>query len=135
MEVLLRAFYVGKQVKLYDAPFGQTLLDTVPTRMNPRFRMLLALAFGTFCGVNAGRMYITQNLLNFNYASWMGLVWNGFHALKWALLQKHFKLWGEIEAKEIIKNAKFELMKNNLKNKKNGNFRRTNNRRISSRKL
>ena len=101
MEVLLRAFYVGKQVKLYDAPFGQTLLDTVPTRMNPRFRMLLALAFGTFCGVNAGRMYITQNLLNFNYASWMGLVWNGFHALKWALLQKHLKLWGEIEAKEI----------------------------------
>ena len=101
MEVLLRAFYVGKQVKRYDAPFGQTLLDTVPTRMNPRFRILLALAFGTFCGVNAGRMYITQNLLNLNYASWMGLVWNGFHALKWALLQKHFKLWGEIEAKEI----------------------------------
>lgn len=32
MEVLLRAFYVGKQVKLYDAPFGQTLLDTVPTQ-------------------------------------------------------------------------------------------------------
>ena len=31
----------------------------------------------------------------------MVLIWNDFHALKWALLQKHFKLWGEIEAKEI----------------------------------
>jgi len=31
----------------------------------------------------------------------MGLTWNGFHALRWALLERHLKLWGEIEAKEI----------------------------------
>ena len=101
MEVLIRAFYVGKQVKLYGAPFGQTLLDTVPAKMNPRFRILLTLAFGTFCSVNAGKIYITQNLLNLNYAAWMGLAWNSFHSLKWALLQKHFKLWSGIETKEL----------------------------------
>lgn len=51
--------------------------------------------------MNAGKIYITQNLLNLNYAAWMGLAWNSFHSLKWALLQKHFKLWSGIETKEL----------------------------------
>lgn len=101
MEVLLRAFYVIKQVKLYGAPFGESMLDTMPMMMNPRFRIMLALSYGTSSAVNAGKMYITQNILNANYASWMGLTWNGFHALKWALLDRQLKLWSEIEAKEI----------------------------------
>jgi len=77
------------------------MLDTMPTRMNPRFRIMLALAYGTSSAVNGGKMYVTGNILNANYASWMGLAWNGFHALKWALLEKHLKLWGEVEGKEI----------------------------------
>ena len=101
MEVLLRAFYVIKQVHVYKAPFGEAMLDTMPTKINPRFRMILALSYGTSSAVNAGKVYITQNILNLNYASWMGLAWNGFHALKWALLDKHLKLWSEIEAKEV----------------------------------
>lgn len=101
MEVLLRAFYVVKQMKLYDAPLGQTIVDTMPVKLNPRFRMMLALAYGTSSAVNAGKMYITQNILNANYASWMGLVWNGFHALKWALLDRHLRLWDGIEQREI----------------------------------
>ena len=101
MEVMLRSFYIGKQMKLYNAPFGETVLDTMPTRMNPRFRMMLALAYGTSSAVNAGKMYVTQNILNANYASWMGLAWNGFHALKWALLDRHLKLWDGITEAEI----------------------------------
>jgi hypothetical protein len=101
MEVVLRALYVVKQMKLYGAGFGETLCDTMPLRMNPRFRIMLALAYGTSSCVNAGKVYVTQNLLNINYASWMGLAWNGFHALRWALLERHLKLWGEIESKEI----------------------------------
>lgn len=62
---------------------------------------MLALAYGTSSAVNAGKMYVTGNILNASYASWMGLAWNGFHALKWALLDKQLKLWGEVEAKEI----------------------------------
>ena len=27
----------------------------------------------------------------------MVLIWNDFHALKWALLQRHFKLWGKLK--------------------------------------
>ena len=101
MEVLLRAFYLIKQMKLYDAPFGESMLDTMPIKMNPRFRMILALSYGTSSAVNAGKMYVTKNILNANYASWMGLAWNGFHSLKWALLDRQLKLWSEIEAKEI----------------------------------
>lgn len=101
MEVLLRAFYTVKQVKLYGATFGDSMLDTMPTKMNPRFRIMLALSYGTSSAVNAGKMYVTQNIMNANYASWLGLSWNGFHALKWALLDRQLKLWDEIEAKEI----------------------------------
>jgi hypothetical protein len=101
MEVMLRSFYVIKQMKLYNAPFGESMLDTIPTRMNPRFRMMLAFSYGTSTAVNAGKMYVTQDILNANYASWMGFAWNGFHALKWALLDRQLKLWEGIETKEI----------------------------------
>jgi hypothetical protein len=73
----------------------------MPTRLNPRFRLMLAMSYGTSSAVNAGKMYVTGNVLNANYASWMGLAWNGFHALKWALVERHLALWGEVEAKEI----------------------------------
>ena len=101
MELLMRACYVAKQVKVNGESFGQAVMDTMPCMMNPRFRIMLAIAYGTSSAVNAGKMYITGNILNANYASWMGLAWNGFHALKWSLLDRHLKLWGEIEAKEI----------------------------------
>lgn len=101
MEVMIRAFYVIKQIKLNNASFGETVIDTIPTQLNPRFRIMLALAYGTSSAVNAGKIYITQNILNANYASWLGLAWNGVHALKWALYDKHMKLWCGIEDKEI----------------------------------
>jgi hypothetical protein len=100
MEILLRVFYVVKQMKIYNAPFGKTLLDTMPVKLNPRFRIMLALSYGVVTSVNAGKCYITKNILNANYAAWMGLTWNTFHALKWTLT-KHFKLLDEIEEKEI----------------------------------
>ncbi|MDU6333987.1 MULTISPECIES: hypothetical protein [Enterobacter cloacae complex] len=108
MEVLMRVFYVAKQVSLGKGAFGETLLDTMPLRLNPRFRMMLALGYGTSSAVNAGKMYITGNILNANYASWMGLAWNGFHSLKWSLYQRHLKLWAGIEKAEL------ERLQNNI---------------------
>jgi hypothetical protein len=101
MEVLIRALYVAKQMKLKDTSFGETVLETMPGRMHPRFRTMLALAYGTSSAVNAGKVYITKDILNANYASWMGLAWNGFHAMKWMLHDRPAQLWGELEAKEI----------------------------------
>lgn len=101
MEVMLRAFYVIKQMKLYNRPFGESLVDTMPLKMNPRFRIMLALAYGTSSSVNAGKVYVTNNILHANYASWMGLAWNGFHALKWVAFDRHLKLWDGVAQKEI----------------------------------
>ena len=101
MEVVMRACYVAKQVKLHDAGFGESLLDTMPMNLNPRFRIMLAIAYGTSSAVNAGKIYITHNILNLNYASWMGFAWNGAHALKWALMDRSLALWSGIEESAI----------------------------------
>ena len=101
MEVMMRVFYAVKQVKLAGSPLGEAVIDTIPLKMNPRFRMMLAMAYGTVAAVNGGKVYITKDILNLNYAAWLGLVWNGFHAVKWALLDRSLKLWGEVEQKEV----------------------------------
>ena len=69
--------------------------------MNPRFRMMLAMAYGTVAAVNGGKVYVTENILNLNYAVWLGLMWNGFHALKWVLLDKSLTFWRDVERKEL----------------------------------
>lgn len=101
METLLRVFYIAKQMKVYNMSFLDAFLETVPLNLSPKFRMMLALAYGTFAGVNAGKVYVTNDILNANYAAWMGFAWNTFFALKWALLDKHLKLWGDLEKKQI----------------------------------
>ena len=101
MEVMMRVFYAVKQVKLAGSPLGEALIDTIPLKMNPRFRMMLAMAYGTAAAVNGAKVYITKDILNLNYAAWLGLAWNGFHAFKWALLDRSLKLWGEVEQREI----------------------------------
>ena len=101
MEVLMRAFYVVKQVKNTQCALGDALADTVPMRMNPRFRIMLAMAYGTVAAVNAGKVYITDNILNLNYAAWLGLSWNGFFALKWALLDRSLTFWRDVEREEL----------------------------------
>ncbi|EDH5631381.1 hypothetical protein CB172_13160 [Salmonella enterica subsp. enterica serovar Claibornei] len=111
MEVLMRVFYIAKQMFVHNVSFTDALMDTLPLKMNPRFRMMLALAYGTSSAVNAGKMYITSNILNASYASWMGLAWNGFHAMKWALLDRHLALWKGIETTEI---ERIELLTNDL---------------------
>ena len=101
MEILLRVFYIVKQMNVYNVNFQDAFVETTPLNLNPKFRMMLALSYGTFAGVNAGKVYVTKNILNANYAAWMGFAWNTFFALKWALLDKHLKLGCDLEKKRI----------------------------------
>ena len=101
MEVMMRVFYAIKHVKSTGTPLGETLIGTMPGMMNPKFRIMLAIGYGTAAGVNAGKVYISKNILNLNYAAWLGLVWNGFYAVKWVLMERHLKLWEEFERQEI----------------------------------
>lgn len=101
MEVMMRVFYIVKQVAVNGASLTEALMDTLPGRMNPRFRIMLALAYGASSAVNAGKVYVTENILNLNYAAWMGLFWNGSHALKWTVYDRHMKFWSEVELQEL----------------------------------
>ena len=65
--------------------------------MNPRSKMMLAIGYGCMSGVNAGQAYVTQNIMTLNYTAWIGLAWNGVHAFKWAMLDKHLRLWDGVE--------------------------------------
>ncbi len=64
---------------------------------------MTAISYGVLCAINAGKVYITDDILNLNYAAWLGLIWNGFHALKWALIDKDFELWNTFEEKELLR--------------------------------
>ena len=55
------------------------------------------MAYGTVAAVNGGKVYVTENILNLNYTAWLGLMWNGFHAFKWALSAAP----REVEKKEL----------------------------------
>ena len=101
MEILLRSLYIGKQVSLYKAPLGETIVDTIPTNMNPKFRIILTLAYGTAAAIDAGKVYLTKNIMRANYTAWMGFAWNSFFSLKWILHDRHHKLWDSVIDSEI----------------------------------
>ena len=103
MEVLLRACWVIKGVNLEGKTLWTALSQTAPGNMHKKFRMITAASYGVLCAMNAGKICVTNDILNLNYAAWMGLIWNGFHALKWALLDKHFLLWKTFERKELTR--------------------------------
>lgn len=63
MEVVTRAFYAAKQFSLGISLFAGPLPETALTKMNPRFRIITALAYGTSRAVNSGKIYITRNIL------------------------------------------------------------------------
>ena len=102
MEILLRVCWCIKRTN-EDKPLWPSIKETAPMNLHKKFRMIIALSYGVLCSVNAGKVYITQDILNLNYAAWMGLVWNGFHALKWALFDKQFELWNTFEKKELAR--------------------------------
>ena len=73
----------------------------MPIRMNPRFRMMLVIAYGMVAAVNGGKAYVTQSILDLNYTAWIGLVWNGFYGIKWALFDRSKELWADVKRAEI----------------------------------
>ena len=103
MEILLRVCWVIKGIAKDNKNLWTSLSQTAPLKMHKKFRMITAMSYGVLCGINAGKIYVTKDILNLNYAAWLGLIWNGFHALKWALFDKHFELWNTFEHKELLR--------------------------------
>ena len=103
MEILLRACWVIKGMKLEGKTLCEALSQTMPGNMHKKFRVITAASYGVLCAVNAGKVSVTKNILDVNYSAWIGLIWNGFHALKWALFDKNFLLWETLERKELAR--------------------------------
>ena len=101
MEVFLRVGYIVKEMRQNNKTFVTALSQTAPGNMHKKFRMMTAISYGVLCAINAGKVHVTQNILNLNYAAWLGLAWNGFHALKWALVDRQFAVWQLVEKKEL----------------------------------
>lgn len=102
MEILLRAFWTIRRVN-EGRNLWASLAETAPGNMHKKFRMMMAASYGVLCSLNAGKVYITQDILNVNYSAWLGLIWNGFHALKWALMDRDFLLWETLEKRELLR--------------------------------
>ena len=107
MEVLMRVFYVAKQVSLGKGAFGETLLDTMPLRLNPRFRMMLARVMELPVLLTQVKC-ISPAIFSMRITPPDGVGRNGFHSLKWSLYQRHLKLWAGIEKAEL------ERLQNNI---------------------
>ena len=103
MEILLRVCWIIKRITLDNKTLWEALSQTFPGRMHKKFRVITAGAYGVLCSLNAGKVYITHDILSLNYAAWLGLIWNGFHAFKWALMDKHFLLWDTFTQKELAR--------------------------------
>ena len=103
LEILLRACWVIKGVAMDEKNLQTSLMETMPLNLHKKFRIMTAISYGVLCAINAGKVYITDDILNLNYAAWLGLIWNGFHALKWALIDKDFELWRTLEEKEFLR--------------------------------
>lgn len=101
MEAMMRAFYAVKQNALGASTFGECVTDTLPGTMNPRFRTMLFMGYGTMAAVNGGKVVVSKSVLDLNYAAWMGFMWNGLQAMKWALLDRSLRLWEDVERQEI----------------------------------
>ena len=101
-EVLIRVLYIVKEIKYNERDFVDIFKETLPLNLEPRFRMILNLSYGTMIAVNTGKVAITKNILNANYAMWIAFTWNTFHSLRWLLWTKSSELQKYID-KELAK--------------------------------
>ncbi|MDP3010682.1 MAG: hypothetical protein Q8N30_16640 [Methylococcales bacterium] len=91
-EVLIRILYITKEIKYNNRTFFDVFKETLPFNMSPRFRMLLNISYGTMVAINAGKVAITKDILNANYAMWLAFTWHTFHSMYWLVWAKDTEL-------------------------------------------
>jgi hypothetical protein len=103
-EILIRVLYITKEIKYNNRNFFEVFKETLPFNLSPRFRMVLNISYGTMVAVNAGKVAITKDILNANYAMWLAFTWHTFHSLYWLVWTKDTELQKYIDdelAKEL----------------------------------
>ena len=103
-EILIRVLYITKEIKYNNRNFFEVFKETLPFNLSPRFRMVLNISYGTMVAINAGKVAITKDILNANYAMWLAFTWHTFHSLYWLVWAKDTELQKYIDdelAKEL----------------------------------
>ena len=72
--------------------FYEVFKETLPFNLSHRFRMVLNISYGTMVAVNAGKVALTNNILDANYTMWIGFTWHTFHSLHWLVWGKSSEL-------------------------------------------
>ncbi|MDD5229322.1 MAG: hypothetical protein PHN45_01415 [Methylococcales bacterium] len=97
-ELLTRLLYIIKEIKCNKKTFVDAFKETLPFNLSRRFRMLLNISYGTMVAVNAGKIALTNNILNANYTMWITFTWHTFHSLHWLLWAKNTELQKYIDS-------------------------------------
>jgi hypothetical protein len=96
-EVLIRVLYISKEMKYNNRGFTGVFMETLPFNVSPRFRLVLNISYGTMVAINSGKIALSRNILDANYAMWMAFTWHTFHSLYWLLWAKSSELQGYID--------------------------------------
>ncbi len=103
-EILIRVLYIIKEMQYNNRDFFEVFKETLPFNLSPRFRMVLNISYGTMVAINTGKVVITDNILNANYAMWLAFTWHTFHSMYWLVWAKNTELQKYIDdelAKEL----------------------------------
>jgi hypothetical protein len=103
-EILIRVLYIVKEMKRNNRGFFDVFKETLPFNLSHRFRMILNISYGTMVAINAGKVALTNNILDANYTMWVAFTWHTFHSLHWLIWGKGSELQKYVDdelAKEL----------------------------------
>lgn len=87
IEVIVRLSYAIKRIKE-----GHSLKESIPFSLNrdknPKLATMLFIAHSAATGINAGKVYFTQNPVAINYPQWIAFSKYSYKQLKWTLINK-----------------------------------------------
>lgn len=113
-EVLIRVLYITKEIQVNNRDFLEVFKETLPFNLSPRFRILLNISYGTMVAINAGKVTITKDILNANYAMWLAFTWHTFHSMYWLVWAKNTELQSYIDDELSKELSDLQLKINNL---------------------
>lgn len=77
-------------------------------------RDLTNISYGTMVAINAGKVAITKDILNANYAMWLAFTWHTFHSLYWLVWAKNTEVQKYIDDELAKELSELQLKIDNL---------------------
>lgn len=86
-ELIVRLCYAIKRIKE-----GHSIKESIPLSLDrekhPKLATMLFIAHSAAAGINAGKVYFSQNPVAINYPQWLAFAKYSYNQLKWTLINK-----------------------------------------------